>query len=160
MKNLKTKYVTICRHIICDKCVKILFNRTNNINCPFCRTKLTKNDINYTSVDKLDENEESPSNELENSENTENVNTDEEKIKKYGTKLAYLLDYLGEFFGKNPDNRIIIFSQYDQMLKLIGGVLDDFKIKNLFIKGNIMSVTKKIDKFKSDPSYRVIGAFK
>ena len=42
------------------------------------------------------------------------------------------------------------------MLKLIGKVLDDFKIKNLFVKGNIMSVSKNISKFKTDKSYKII----
>ena len=42
------------------------------------------------------------------------------------------------------------------MLKLVGNVLNDFKIKNIFVKGNIMSITKKINLFKTDPSYRVI----
>ena len=66
-----------------------------------------------------------------------------------------MLYYLSEIFTVK-DNRVIIFSQYDNMLRLIGKVLDDFKIKFLFIKGNINSVSKKIDKFKTDPSYRVI----
>ena len=65
------------------------------------------------------------------------------------------MDYIGEVLSKH-ENRIIIFSQYDNMLKLIGKVLDDFKIKNIFVKGNIMSVSKKIDKFKTNPNYRII----
>jgi SNF2 family DNA or RNA helicase len=154
--------ITSCRHILCDYCIKTILGNKQSINCPFCRTPLTMKDINFTSIDELNK-EDNKSAEIVDeggaakggSDDEEKVNTDEEKIQKYGTKLAYLLDYLGEIF-KTPSNRVIIFSQYDDMLKLIGKVLDDFKIKNIFIKGNIMSITKKIEMFKTDPSYRVI----
>ena len=148
--------ITSCRHVLCDECITMIFKNRHSVNCPFCRTPLTKKDINYTTVNIINQkNENENDNENDNENEGDKVNTDEQKVKKYGTKLAYLLDYLGEIF-KNPTNRVIIFSQYDEMLKLIGKVLDDFKIKNLFIKGNIMSVTKKIDLFKTDPSYRII----
>jgi SNF2 family DNA or RNA helicase len=133
--------LTICRHFMCESCIKMLFGRNTQTNCPFCRTRLSKKDINFICCNS----EEKKEPKLEISD----------KVKKYGTKLSYLIDYLNELF-KVEDNRIIIFSQYDSMLKLIGKVLDDFKIKNLFVKGNIMSVTKNIEKFKSDKSYKII----
>ena len=145
--------ITSCRHIVCDKCIQILMKNKPSIPCPFCRTTITSKDINFTSIDKINDNKNDDDNNDDN--NNEEVDTDQEKIKKYGTKLAYLLDYLGEIF-KNQNNRVIIFSQYDEMLKLVGNVLNDFKIKNIFVKGNIMSITKKINLFKTDPSYRVI----
>ena len=146
--------ITSCRHIMCGDCIKILFSNHSNVPCPFCRTTIHKKDVNFThykhlSDAKLEEEKE------EKGESSEKVNTSEDKIQKYGTKLAYILDYIGQVLSTS-DNRIIIFSQYDNMLKLIGNVLNDFKIKNLFVKGNIMSVSKKIDKFKTDPSYRII----
>ena len=143
--------ITSCRHILCDNCIKIMFNNKSNINCPFCRTTLGKRDINFTSIDVLNNKKEE-----ENENKVEELqNENEERIKKYGTKLAYLVSYLHQIF-EDSENRVIIFSQYDEMLKLIGKVLDDFNIKNIFIKGNIRSVTKKIDLFKTDSSYRVI----
>ena len=148
--------ITSCRHIMCGDCTKILFSNHSSVPCPFCRTNIHKKDVNFTHYKHLEEPE--IAEECSgggDSGDSKKVNTSEEKIQKYGTKLAYMLDYIGEVLSKS-DNRIIIFSQYDDMLKLIGNVLDDFKIKNLFIKGNIMSVSKKIDKFKTDPTYRII----
>lgn len=135
--------ITVCRHVMCSYCINTIFKNKYSINCPFCRQSLTKNDINFTVC-----------NFIKKEEKEENK-TDDDKIKKYGTKLSYLIDYITELF-KNDENRIIIFSQYDRMLKLIGKVLDDFKIKNLFVKGNIMSVSKNILKFKTDKSYKII----
>jgi SNF2 family DNA or RNA helicase len=148
--------ITSCRHIMCGDCTKILFSNHSSVACPFCRTNIHKKDVNFTHYKHLEEPE--IAEECSgggDSDDSKKVNTSEEKIQKYGTKLAYMLDYIGDVLSKS-DNRIIIFSQYDDMLKLIGNVLDDFKIKNLFIKGNIMSVSKKIDKFKTDPTYRII----
>jgi len=149
--------ITSCRHIMCGDCIKTLFNRNQSVPCPFCRTQIHKKDVNFTHYDKVKEEiEGKPEEEVKPMEvKSKSVLDNEEKIQKYGTKLAYLLNYIGEVF-KQDDSKIIIFSQYDNMLKLIGKVLDDFKIKNLFVKGNITSVSKKIDKFKTDPSYRII----
>ena len=144
--------LTSCRHIMCGDCIKLLFNREHQVPCPFCRTMINRKEINFTTYNKVQKIEdvtepqpEQSSKEIENAQ----------KIQKYGTKLSYLLNYIGEIL-KVKDNRIIIFSQYDYLLKLIGGVLNDFAIKNLFINGNIMSISKKIEKFKTDDSYRII----
>lgn len=158
--------ITKCRHIMCGDCIKMLFSTNTNASCPFCRTHIHKKDINFTHYDKLqlennsnendvETNSSSPCNKKETLIENDKIINKEENILKYGTKLAHMLHYLSEIFT-DKDNRVIIFSQYDNMLTLIGKVLDDFKIKNLFIKGNITSVSKKIDKFKTDPSYRVI----
>ena len=42
------------------------------------------------------------------------------------------------------------------MLEMIGYILDDFKIKKIYLKGNIYVVSKAIQKFKTDASNRVI----
>ena len=147
--------ITSCRHITCGDCMKLLFGSHSTAKCPFCRNQINRKDVNFTHYDKIKSPECSPVPVEKEDVKSEKTVQKEQNILKYGTKLAHMLEYLGEIF-KVPDNRVIIFSQYDIMLKLIGKVLDDFKIKNLFIKGNITSVSKKIDKFKTDPSYRVI----
>jgi SNF2 family DNA or RNA helicase len=79
----------------------------------------------------------------------------QEQLNKYGTKLAHLMKYLNEIF-KDPKARVIIFSQYDKMLTLIGSVLTQFAIQHVFVKGNVFVVNKNIKKFKEDPKIRVI----
>ena len=144
--------LTTCRHMMCGDCIKLLFNRECSVPCPFCRTIISKKDINFTTCKKITKTDDADKKQTStSSKETDN----EQKIQKYGTKLAYLLNYIGEIL-KVKDNRIIIFSQYDYLLKLIGAVLNDFSIKNLFINGNIMSISKKIEKFKTDDSYRII----
>jgi SNF2 family DNA or RNA helicase len=76
-------------------------------------------------------------------------------INKYGSKMACLVEYLHNLF-ENSQNRVIIFSQYDKMLKMIGKTLDEFSIKFVYCQGNNFVLNKNINKFKKDDSIRVI----
>ena len=71
--------------------------------------------------------------------------------------MSVLIEYLnGIISEEGKNNRAIIFSQYDNMLKLIGKTLNEYKISNVYCKGNVHVINKNIDKFKRDPSLRVI----
>jgi SWI/SNF-related matrix-associated actin-dependent regulator 1 of chromatin subfamily A len=72
-------------------------------------------------------------------------------IDKVGTKLGNLI-----FFLKNTDKHAIIFSQWDDLLRKVGDVLDDYGIKNVFCKGNVWQRGKAIKEFNSDKDVKVI----
>jgi SNF2 family DNA or RNA helicase len=76
-------------------------------------------------------------------------------INKYGSKMAVLVQYLYTIF-ENKENRVIIFSQYEKMLRMIGVTLEEFKIKFVYCSGNNYVLNRNINKFKKDESYRVI----
>jgi SNF2 family DNA or RNA helicase len=151
--------ISICRHIICGDCVKLLFNNSREVSCPFCRNKLKKDDYSFTTMEQVDRpdtpEEEAGEAEEQSADQSANQSTEENKVDTYGTKLAYLIDYLLQLF-ESSDDRVIIFSQYDKMLKLIGKVLNNFQIKHIYIKGNVFVVNKNIHKFKTDDSIRVV----
>ena len=69
--------------------------------------------------------------------------------------MSALVEYLHNLFEKK-ENRVIIFSQYDKMLKMIGKTLDEFNIKFIYCSGNNYVINKNINKFKKDDTYRVI----
>jgi SNF2 family DNA or RNA helicase len=146
--------ITKCRHIICDECVKILFKNKKSVDCPYCRTSLIPSDIKMVSVDSI-HNKEIPVEIKEHTIESSETIVYNDIILKYGTKLAYLNRYLNELLS-DSENRVIIFSQYNKMLKLVGNVLDEYSIKNLYLDKNIHSINKKIKLFKTDKSYRVI----
>ena len=70
--------------------------------------------------------------------------------------MTVLVEYLNNILGSNINNRIILFSQYDKMLKLIGKTLQEFNIKFVYCQGNNYVVNKNINKFKTDSEIRVI----
>ena len=84
---------------------------------------------------------------------------DDWKIKctnKYGSKMTKLIEYLHNIIDENIQNRIIIFSQYDKMLKMISKTLDQFGINYVHCQGNNIVLNKNIQKFKKDTNIRVI----
>tara|TARA_Y100001960_G_C14723877_1_gene853904 strand:- start:996 stop:1907 length:912 start_codon:yes stop_codon:yes gene_type:complete len=149
--------ITKCRHIFCGSCVNILFSNKTSIKCPMCRTVLSKTDTHKTTVEKINEESDSESDNDENEQKDNSVVQDDpnDEINKFGTKLAYLIKYLRNLISIS-DARIIIFSQYDKMLRMIGKVLDEFFIGHVYCKGNINIINQNIMKFKTDPLIKVI----
>ena len=122
-----------------------------------CRTVLSKTDTHKTTVEKINEESDSESDNDENEQKDNSVVQDDpnDEINKFGTKLAYLIKYLRNLISIS-DARIIIFSQYDKMLRMIGKVLDEFFIGHVYCKGNINIINQNIMKFKTDPLIKVI----
>ena len=129
--------ITKCGHIYCYDCLSTMIN--TRPECPLCRKKVTKGDIYKISYEK------------------HKVITDEmgksklDLINKIGTKLANLIFYI-----KNSNDHIIIFSQWDDMLKKTGDMLSEYGIKNIFCRGNVWQRDKAIRTFSSDQDMRVI----
>ena len=123
--------ITVCGHIYCKECI----DRCNqhNTKCPTCKKELKNTElISITNSNK-------------ESESYEKVDA---ITKKYGSKLGKLI-YLIKTLITNENNRIIIFSQWDNMLKLIGASLLENDIENSFVKGNVYYKNAAIKKFKS-----------
>ena len=160
--------VTKCRHVYCGDCHQIMSkNNTVAYSCPECRGNVQPSQVIMTTMDKINQQEEEKEEDSKVEEVTidkTNLSTEEilkikewrnQCINKYGSKMTYLIEYLQEILVSD-ENRVIIFSQYDNMLKLIGKTLDEYKIKNVFCKGNVNTVSKRINMFKTDKSIRVI----
>jgi SNF2 family DNA or RNA helicase len=69
-------------------------------------------------------------------------------IEKYGSKLGKAISIIRTLVAI-PESRIIIFSQWDNMLSLIGKTLSENGIENCFVKGNVWSRNSAINKFKA-----------
>ena len=77
-------------------------------------------------------------------------------VNMYGTKMAYLINYLNGLIAASDDNRIIVFTQWEKMLKLVGQVLDSNSIKYVTIKGNAHVMANRIRRFKLDKEIKII----
>jgi SNF2 family DNA or RNA helicase len=69
-------------------------------------------------------------------------------VDKYGSKLGKLISMIRNIVLE-PSSRIIIFSQWDYMLKLIGKSLTDNGIRNGNVKGNAHCRKNVINNFKN-----------
>jgi SWI/SNF-related matrix-associated actin-dependent regulator of chromatin subfamily A3 len=127
--TLSNPSLTPCGHIFCKECLEMCLQVKKS--CPMCKADLAGKEI-YLVESKKDKNEPENENPL---------------IKKYGSKLGKLISIVRTLIA-NEDNRIIIFSQWDKMLNLVGKTLSDNGVSNSFIKGNVWSRNSAISKFK------------
>jgi SNF2 family DNA or RNA helicase len=131
--------VTKCGHMFCYECIKTIIPQKHQ--CPYCKKGLKDNEIFMISYERKKKDEGIK----------QEIKDKNELINKVGTKLANLI-----FFLKNSDKHTIIFSQWDNLLKKVGEVLNDYGISNVFCKGNIWQRDKAIRTFNSDENIKVI----
>lgn len=155
--------VTNCRHIFCGGCFHSMGANKASFPCPECRADIICKNTKVTTMAQIKQADKPPEPEPVPVETALTLSPGEDPnwkagcVSKYGTKMSVLIEYLRTIFAEEgKTNRAIIFSQYDNMLKLIGKTLTEYKISNVYCKGNVHVINKNIDKFKRDTSIRVI----
>jgi DNA repair protein RAD5 len=156
--------VTQCRHIFCEGCYRVFLERSGaskQFPCPACRSTIAVDTITRSRVHRPT-NEDGSTNDPTLYHKRVVINGIVMKpawkmdcINRFGSKMSVLLEYLGELL-EISENRIILFSQYDNMLKLIGQVLDNYGIQHVYCKGSVFAVTKAITNFKKNDKIRII----
>jgi len=129
-----TKTMTPCGHIYCVDCINKIKKTNKTIKCAMCRTNF---DLSELSI-------------IKNNNNNNNNNKP-----TMGTKLEFLLNLVKNIID-TTNEKIIIFSQWDNFIKLISKVFTENKINNIFINGSINIVNSKIRKFKLDNTLNVV----
>jgi hypothetical protein len=140
MDCLDKPTLTSCGHMFCYDCIKMCLNNVKK--CPMCKQDLEGKEL----IKIISENKNTPEKDL---------NQDNLLIEKYGSKLGKLISII-RCITTRDDTRIIVFSQWDDMLRLVGKTLSDNGIGNTFIKGNVWSRTSAIKKFKDGDTHKVI----
>ena len=132
MEDIKIPVMTPCGHILCNYCLKEWLKHKSI--CPMCKTNLQGKEI--FSINRK-------------------VNDINPLIAKYGSKLGKLILYIKSLI-EIESSKIIIFSQWDDMLSLIGKTLLENNINNSFVKGNLWKRNSAINKFTSGTDSKVI----
>jgi len=130
--------VTKCGHMYCFQCIKEMIKTSPK--CPQCMKPLKESDINMISFENLTEKNQ-----------TKEIKDKVSLISKIGTKLANLIFYI-----KNCKEKCIVFSQWDDLLKKVGDVLDTYGVKNVFCRGNVWTRDKAIRDFSTKNDIQVI----
>lgn len=135
--------ITTCGHKFCWNCFEEYTKTSNVYKCPLCKNTLTKNDIYL-----LDEN--STDNKLFDSELNRMIN----KIKS--TKIGNIVFWIKNEIQNNKESKIIIFSQWDELLHKVGEYISEHDINVLYCKGSVYQKKKSIQLFSENNDYNVI----
>jgi len=143
IKN-KTKIITDCGHIFCSSCISSSINIHNIQKCPMCRENINRDSIKVMRA--------------ESDPNALNQLSEKQKnIQNWGgSKMARLIEYIRELNENDSSNRIIVFSKFHNMLKLISKVLCETNIKHVFLNGSASVVKGRIRRFKLDNMINVV----
>lgn len=130
--------MTKCGHLFCQECILQFRNITKNDKCPTCRVHLKKEDI-YVVL-----------------KQNENENADHAKLRdSVGSKMASIILKIKNILS-DPENYIIIFSEWENILSRLRNTLEHEKIKTTICKGNRLVRESAIRRFNEDKNYRVI----
>jgi len=132
-----SRSITPCGHIICVECISTIFGNSHTKPCPMCRFTFNKTELQIFESEQM---------------KSEGINGED----KWGTKMSALIKYITQILNENNNNRFIVFSQWDSMLKLVGNVLQKASIQHLFLNGSIHVLNGRIKRFKLDTRIRVV----
>lgn len=121
--------MTSCGHIFCDSCItKVLDETKDCISCPCCRKSLELKDIGWSHPE---------------------CGTDVDPIRnKWGTKIAWIVNFCQEKL-LDPTRHIIVFSQYNKVLKVIEMALHEIGVSSKTLTGGSASIDKKTREYHS-----------
>lgn len=133
--------ITTCGHKFCWDC--LLYSVNKRPNCPICKKNLDTN--TYFKIENKNESSETNLNEL-------NDLIAQTKSSKVGNIIYFIKNEI----QNEKNNKIIVFSQWDSVLKLVGKFLENYKINVVYCEGSIHKRKNSINKFKKDDNVNII----
>jgi SNF2 family DNA or RNA helicase len=149
--------VTKCGHKFCWDCINEYIEettKTSQTKCPKCNVQISTNDIYLLKESPVDIN-------VEQNDLNDELSDLVAKIKS--TKLGNIIYYLKNELADNNKkaSKIIIFSQWDQLLDKLKNLLDKYKIKTSCVKGSVYQRKNAIEtfsNFKSDTNIILLSS--
>jgi len=120
--------LTPCGHIYCKYCIERCLEIKKE--CPMCKKEIKHNELITVKKKKV----------------KTTIESTNPLVDKYGSKLGKLIQMIRTLLTQ--DARIIVFSQWDEMLLLIKKSMIENGIDCSFISGNVYKRTKAIERFK------------
>ena len=149
--------ITKCGHKFCWDCINEYIEettKTSQTKCPKCNIQISINDIYLLKESK---------NEIKPYQNDLNEELSDLVAKIKSTKLGNIIYYLKNELADNnkKTSKIIIFSQWDQLLDKLQKLLDKYNIKTSCVKGSVYQRKNAIEtfsNFKSDTNIILLSS--
>jgi SNF2 family DNA or RNA helicase len=137
--------ITKCGHKFCWNCIYNTFksntNGNSNIKCPCCNNIISIKDL-YLLKD----------NKKEDSSSLIELNSIIESVKS--TKIGNIIHFLKTTLKK--DDKVILFSQWDELLHKVGSKLEQFKLNIVYCDGSVYKKKHAISSFIKNDNVNVI----
>jgi E3 ubiquitin-protein ligase SHPRH len=145
-----------CGHEVCPACMMKILERVKShsktIKCPNCRARMNAEEATY--IKRSAPTVASSSSAVEQEQEPSAV---PEVKGSWGTKIESVVLALSKIFKEDPDAKVLIFSQWSDILMLIGRALQQNSISFLQMQGDKKKIKRILDKFKHDPTIRTLG---
>jgi SNF2 family DNA or RNA helicase len=135
----KDMTVTMCGHKFCWECVYQNYkinSHTRQFKCPFCNTFMDTKDVYIISQQATSRKSEGELNGIIND------------VKS--TKIGNIIYFLKNKKDVNPNDKIILFSQWDELLHKVGSKLQEYDLKISYCNGTVYQKQRAIDDFKNN----------
>ena len=138
--------ITKCGHKFCWDCVSQIectiknqsVSKTKTFKCPSCNMVMLASEVYL----------------LQDKQKTLYTDLDEIVNEVKSTKIGNIIHYLKH--NSNNDNKIILFSQWDELLQKVGCYLKKYKINIVYCNGSIYKKKHAIQQFSNNPEINVI----
>ena len=77
-------------------------------------------------------------------------------VDEHGSKLVRLRALLAFLLGAEPTTKVIVFAQFDRLLRLVERALTRMGIEVLTVRGSIHACQRTIERFRAEPTARVM----
>jgi SNF2 family DNA or RNA helicase len=137
-----TLTITKCGHKFCWDCLFETFNIKSSVSdfkCPTCNGLLNQNEV-Y----RVDE--------KENVQDETELTSIIQKVKS--TKIGNIVHFIKT--SLSACDKVIIFSQWDEMLHKVGNILQDYNINLVYCNGSVYQRKRAIQLFSTDPNINII----
>jgi len=142
LDNIENIAITSCGHKFCWDCFEEYSKMTSIHKCPSCNTMLSKKDV-YLLEDSI-----------------YNMNLSELDVivnDTKSTKIGNIVYWVKEQIKNEPTSKMIIFSQWDDILNKVGENIQNYKINVLYCTGSVYQKKKSIQLFSQDNNdYNII----
>lgn len=135
----KDMTVTMCGHKFCWDCVYQNYkinSHSKQFKCPFCNTFMDTKDVYIISQ------------QANLRKSAGELNSIINDVKS--TKIGNIIYFLKNKKHLNPDDKIILFSQWDELLHKVGSKLQEYDLKISYCNGTVYQKKRAIDDFKNN----------
>lgn len=154
--------ITKCGHKFCWECISAMHsvryndqtsytyrNVVDEFKCPSCNSVLAHTDVFLLAQSNGNGN----GNDNGNSENVEE-SVDEIVEKVRSTKVGHIIHYLKTQISQ--DDKVILFSQWDEILHRVGEILSKYGIRLVYCNGTVFQRKRAIDIFTKSNDINII----